>query len=57
MPTLPKYTLRIPKNLLDKLHYISEYNARSTNKEIEFLIRNHVEQFEKKHGTISLEEK
>lgn len=49
---LPRYTIRIPKHLLEKLKYIAEYNSRSGNKEIEFLVRRHVAEFEKQHGTI-----
>lgn len=36
---LPRYTLRINKNLLDKLDYIAKYEGRSKNKEIEQLIK------------------
>ena len=35
----PRYTLRIPQILLDKLGYIAEYEGRTKNKEIEQLIR------------------
>ena len=35
---LPRYTLRIPQILLDKLAYIAEYEGRTNNKEIEQLI-------------------
>ncbi|WP_234780613.1 Arc family DNA-binding protein, partial [Clostridioides difficile] len=34
----PHFAIRIPKEKLDKLKYIAEYNARSANKEIEFLV-------------------
>ncbi len=52
----PQYTLRIPQELLDKLHYIAEYNARSCNKEIERLIRIHIKNFEKVYGEITRED-
>ena len=52
----PQFTLRIPKEQLDKLHYISEYNARSCNRELELLIRLHIRDFEKAHGKISKED-
>lgn len=54
---LPRYTLRINRTTLDKLEYIAEYNGRSKNKEIEWLIRCHIENFEKEHGKINLDEK
>jgi len=50
--TLPRYTLRIDRIDLDKLAYIAEYNGRSKNREIEFLIRRHIREFENEHGQI-----
>lgn len=53
MPSnLPQFTIRISPYLLAKLKYIAGYNARSANREIELLIREHVEHFEKEHGKI-----
>ena len=52
---LSRYTLRIGKPILDKLEYIAKYEVRSKNKEIERLIKRHIEQFEKEHGPIDLE--
>ena len=52
---LPRYTLRIDQMDLDKLAYIAEYNGRSKNREIEFLIRRHIKEFETEHGSIQLE--
>ena len=49
---LPRYTLRIPQVLLDKLAYIAEYEGRTKNKEIEQLIKRRIAQFEAKHGSI-----
>ncbi len=51
---LSRYTLRINKNLLDKLEYIAKYEGRSKNKEIEKLIKDHVLEFEKINGKIDL---
>lgn len=53
---LPRYTLRINRITLDKLEYIAEYNGRSKNKEIEWLIRQHIKVFEEVHGTINFDE-
>ena len=53
MPSkLPHYALRIPKETMDKLKYIAEYNGRSANKEIEQLILQHIRQWEKTNGPI-----
>lgn len=53
MPSeLPRYTLRIEQTLLEKVHYIAEQNDRSTNKEIERLLRKFVSDYEKENGTI-----
>lgn len=53
MPSkLPQFTLRIPQEQMDKFRYISEYNARSCNRELEYLIKNQINEFEKKHGKI-----
>lgn len=49
---LSKFTLRINVELLQKFHYIAEYNARSANGELETLIKKHIAQFEKEHGKI-----
>ena len=52
---LPRYTLRIPQILLDKLGYIAEYEGRTKNKEIEQLIKRRVAEFEEIHGTIQIQ--
>ena len=54
--SLPRYTLRIPKVLLDKLAYIAQSEGRTKNKEIEQLIRKRIVEFEAQHGKISLED-
>ncbi len=51
---LPRYTLRIPQNLLDKLAFIAEYEGRTKNKEIEQLIKQRIAEFEKVHGIIQI---
>lgn len=58
MPSsLPQFTIRIDPELLKKLRYVAEYNARSANREVEVLIKEHVSQFEKEHGKINFDEK
>lgn len=53
---LPRYTLRIPQQLLAKLAYIADYEGRTKNKEIEQLIKKRVAEFEEEHGTIAVDE-
>ena len=50
-----KFTLRTDMELLKKFRYVADYNARSANRELEFLIKNHIAEFEKKHGKISFD--
>ena len=50
---LPRYTLRIPQILLDKIGIIAEYEGRTKNKEIEQLIKRRIEEFEEIHGKIT----
>ena len=54
MPSnLPQFTIRIDPLLLRKIRYVAEYNARSANREVEMLIRNHIVKFEKENGVIT----
>ena len=58
MPSyLPRYTLRIPQTLLDKIRYIAEENGRSANKEIELMIKQRVKDYENEFGEILTSEK
>ena len=50
--SLPRYTMRISRELLDKLGYISEYKGRTVNKQLEQLVKKCVEEFEREHGKI-----
>lgn len=47
-------SIRIDDEMLDKLHYIADYEARSANGQIIVLIRECIERFEEKHGAIGL---
>jgi predicted DNA-binding protein len=49
---LPRYTLRIDRELLDKLGYIAEFEGRTKNREIEQLIKKRIWEFEKTNGII-----
>ena len=55
--SLPRYTLRISRMLLDKIAFIAEYEGRTKNKEIERLIKRRIAEFEEAHGKIETEEK
>lgn len=50
-------TVRIDDEMLDKLHYIASYEARSANGQINVLVRECIEKFEEKHGKIELGKK
>lgn len=47
-------SIRIDETVLHKLHVVADYEGRSANAEILILIRDAIEQFEKKHGKIDL---
>ena len=53
---LPHFAIRVERDLLDKFKYVAEYNARSANREIELLMRKHVESFEAERGPIKVPE-
>lgn len=52
---LSKFTLRTDMELLKKFRFVADYNARSANREIEVLMKKHIDEFEKKHGKITFE--
>ena len=52
----PRYTLRVPKELLDKFAYIAAYHGRSKNKELEQMIKARINAFEQKFGEITTEQ-
>lgn len=57
MPSnLPRYTLRIPKEYLQKIRYIAEENGRSANKEIELMVKQRIKEYEQKNGPINLDD-
>ena len=51
------FPLRLDDTLREKLRYIAAQNSRSLNKEIEFIVKQHISTYEKEHGEISLPEK
>ena len=55
--SLPRFTLRVPQVLLDKLGYIAEYEGRTKNRELEQMIKKRIRDFEAEHGPIPVENK
>ena len=53
---LPRYTLRVPQILLDKLGYIADYEGRTKNKELEQQMKKRIAEFEEVHGPIDVRE-
>ena len=45
-------SIRIEEEMLDKLHVVADYEARSANSQILILIRECIEKYEAKHGEI-----
>ncbi len=45
-------SIRIDEEMLNKLHYVADYEGRSANSQILILIRDAIEQYEEKHGKI-----
>lgn len=50
--TVKNSSIRLDSEMFDKLHYIADYEGRSANGQIMVLVRNCIEEFEKKHGEI-----
>ncbi|MCI6185534.1 MAG: Arc family DNA-binding protein [Clostridiales bacterium] len=46
-------SIRIDEEMLDKLHVVADYEGRSANSQILILIRDCIEAYELKHGSIS----
>ena len=50
---MARFTLRIPKEMLEKFGYIAEYEGRTKNRELEQMIKARIAAFEKEHGEIT----
>ena len=48
--------LRIDKEILDKFKYIAEYEGRSCNGQLKYMISQRIAKFEEEHGKINLNE-
>ena len=49
---MSRFTLRVARELLDKLGYIAEYEGRTKNRELEQMIKKRIREFEAVHGPI-----
>jgi len=50
-------SVRIDSEMLDKLHFIADYEGRSANGQIVVLIRRLIEEYEAEHGKITFKSK
>lgn len=54
MPSkLPIIKANTQQDNIDKMKFIAEHNKRSLSKELELIIEQHIEEFEKEHGEIT----
>ena len=47
-------SIRIEKEMLNKIGYIADYEGRSVNSQVLVLIRNNIKEFEAENGTIDV---
>ena len=45
--------MRIERPLLDRLQYVSKYEGRTANKQLEQLVKRCINEFESEHGEIT----
>lgn len=50
----PMVTLRTEQETIDKLKYIADFENRSDNKQLEFILKEYIKNFENEHGTIEI---
>ena len=48
------FSIRIDEQMLDKFHIVADYEGRSANSQILILIRDCINQYEEKHGLITI---
>lgn len=54
MPSnLPRLTVRMEQELIDKINKIAAEEDRSTNQAIVHAVKKYIEQYEKEHGRIN----
>ncbi len=50
-------SIRIPTEILPNIRYISDYEGRSLNSQVVYLIRKCISDFENEHGKINIDTK
>lgn len=53
----PRYTLRVSKEILFKIAFVADFYGMSKNREMEYVIKKHIQDFEKKYGNIPVPER
>lgn len=48
------YPLRLDEEIMEKIKILSEQNSRSLNKQLEFIVKNYLNDYEKTNGEIPL---
>ena len=51
------FTLRVEPRLWSKFKFVSAYNGRTLNKQLIVMIKDIVDEFEKKHGPVEVSKK
>ena len=49
------FNLRISEEMSDKLTIIAKQEDRSKNKQIEYILKKYIQQYEKENGTIDID--
>lgn len=50
------YSFRCDDETIKKLEYIAKKNTRNRNQEIKHIVKEHIEKFETKYGSIKIED-
>lgn len=48
----PRFTLRVSAVMLEKLAYMADYHGRTKNKQIEYILKRQIAEFERLYGVI-----
>lgn len=52
---LPRLTVRMNQELIDKINKIAENEKRSTNQQIVYVLEKYIDQYEREHGKLDTE--
>lgn len=54
MPSdLPRLTVRMEKELIDKVNILAKKESRSTNQQIIYILKKYLEQYEQENGRVN----